>query len=51
MRTGNAEIFEVSTDSKCCKLEESVLGAMKRGRCTCVTFKAFNLTYLPVLRS
>ena len=27
------------------------LGAMKRGRGTCSTFKAFNLTYLHILRS
>ena len=27
------------------------LGALKQGPCTCNTFKAFNLTYLHVLRS
>ena len=28
-----------------------ILGALKRGPCTCSTFKAFNLIYLHVLRS
>ena len=27
------------------------LGALKQGPCTCSTFKAFNLTYLHVLRT